>query len=70
MYFMSQTKYYSLDAGKNAVKKNLAWGLLYFPKNYTISMNERIMLERTASKTSVKFSEVQIWLDMSSKCSR
>ncbi|XP_065214315.1 ABC transporter G family member 23-like isoform X2 [Planococcus citri] len=60
-------EYYDIDSGKNAVKKNKAWGLVHFPKNYTASMNERITLREKADDASLTFSEVQIWLDMSNQ---
>ena len=41
--------------------------MLYFAKSYTASINDRIVLGRNISNATLQLSDVQIWLDMSSK---
>ena len=55
-----------MDTAKNAVKTNQVWGLIYFSKNYTASLAERIMLKEETDDISITLSEVNVWQDMSS----
>ncbi|XP_050422557.1 ABC transporter G family member 23-like isoform X2 [Adelges cooleyi] len=48
-----------------AVRKNYAWGLLYFPVNYTNSMAVRFANATRTSEYHVESSTVQAWIDLS-----
>lgn len=60
-------EYQDLDSAKLAVKKNFAWGLLYFNRNYTASLMERIQQQEGTDPIDIDLSEVEIWQDMSNQ---
>ncbi|XP_039285558.1 ABC transporter G family member 23-like [Nilaparvata lugens] len=57
--------YDSLDEGITAVKRNKAWALLYFHKNYTESLLERIDRGKKASNMSLANSLLEVYPDNS-----
>ncbi|XP_065216092.1 ABC transporter G family member 20-like isoform X2 [Planococcus citri] len=60
-------EYYDIETAKNAIKTNEVWGLIYFSKNYTASLVERIMLKEETDNVSIALSEVNVWQDMSNQ---
>jgi ABC-type multidrug transport system ATPase subunit/ABC-type multidrug transport system permease subunit len=57
--------YDDVDTALKAVRKNDAWGLLYFPTNYTTSMAVRFVNASRTSDLDVELSTVQAWIDLS-----
>ncbi|KAL4131486.1 hypothetical protein QTP88_008794 [Uroleucon formosanum] len=57
--------YDDVDTALKAVKRNDAWGLLYFPSNYTTSMAVRFVNASRTSDVDVDLSTVQAWIDLS-----
>lgn len=66
-YIFQQLHYDEVNAGLNAVKKNDAWGLLYFSHNYTTSTVARFNEASNTSSLDVELSTVPVWIDNSSK---
>jgi len=66
-FFPFQLHYNDVDTALKAVKKNDAWGLLYFPTNYTTSMAVRFVNASRTSDLDVELSTVQAWIDLSGK---
>ncbi|XP_025200629.1 ABC transporter G family member 23-like [Melanaphis sacchari] len=62
---MNILHYNDVDTALKAVKKNDAWGLLYFPTNYTTSMAVRFINASRTSDLNVELSTVQAWIDLS-----
>lgn len=62
---MNILHYDDVDTALKAVKKNDAWGLLYFPTNYTTSMAIRFVNASRTSDLDVELSTVQAWIDLS-----
>lgn len=52
---------------KEAVRKGKAWGVLHFSENYTTSIMDRLELGRLTPDKEVNNSNVELWMDMSSK---
>lgn len=63
-----QVEFDTLEEGMEAVRKNDAWGLMHFTRNYTTMLMERVNFTRGASDEAIDLSEVDIWMDMSSMC--
>ncbi|RZF39357.1 hypothetical protein LSTR_LSTR000878 [Laodelphax striatellus] len=57
--------YKNLDEGITAVRRNKAWALLYFHKNYTESLLERIDRGKKASNMSLANSLLEVYPDNS-----
>lgn len=66
-FLFQQINYDQVDTALNAVKKNHAWGLLYFPNNYTKSLAVRVKKFPRISNLYFNSSAVQVWIDYSSK---
>ncbi|XP_026813048.1 ABC transporter G family member 23-like [Rhopalosiphum maidis] len=62
---MNILHYNDVDTALKAVKRNDAWGLLYFPTNYTTSMAVRFVNASRTSDLDVELSTVQAWIDLS-----
>ncbi|XP_065204441.1 ABC transporter G family member 23-like [Planococcus citri] len=60
------TEYYDMNEARKAVKKNKAWGLIYFRKNFTASLHERLD-GKNVTEIAYELSNIQIWLDMSNQ---
>lgn len=67
MFISQQLHYDDVDKALMDVKKNHAWGLLYFPENYTRSFAVRFTKPAETPEEYLASSTVQAWLDMSSK---
>lgn len=65
--FSTQLHYDEVNAGLNAIRKNYAWGLLYFPNNYTTSTVARFNDASTTSNVDIELSTVPVWIDNSSE---
>lgn len=63
----TQLHFDDVDTALSAVKKNDAWGILYFPNNYTSSMAVRFVNASRTSDLTVELSTVQAWIDLSGK---
>lgn len=63
-----QVEFDTLEEGMEAVRKNDAWGLMHFTRNYTTMLMERVNFTRGASDEAIDLSQVDIWMDMSSMC--
>lgn len=62
-----QENYMDVQTAKRAVEKNDVWALLYFGWNYTECLMDRLNNSLRASDEVLDWSEVVIWMDMSSK---
>ncbi|KAL1131051.1 hypothetical protein AAG570_012288 [Ranatra chinensis] len=60
-------RYDEFDEAVKAARKNHVWGVLHFSQNYTASLINRIELAIMAPSYTVQHSQLEIWLDMSSK---
>lgn len=67
VFFSQQLYYNDVNTALNMVKKNDAWGLLYFPKNYTTSLAARVMDGSETTNVDLELSAVQAWIDFSGK---
>ncbi|KAI5704851.1 hypothetical protein M8J75_009432 [Diaphorina citri] len=56
-----------IESGKMAVSKNIAWGLLYFAENYTISLAERLNLGQSIDDGVVESGMIDTWIDKSNQ---
>ncbi|XP_075225710.1 ABC transporter G family member 23-like [Lycorma delicatula] len=56
-------EYETVEEGVNAVKKNKAWALLHFPKNYTEALLERLDRGSSAKNETIDSSTVEIHMD-------
>ena len=56
-----------MSTALSAVRRGQAWGSLYFPSNYSHSLQLRQREGQDASSATVDSSAVSVWLDMSSK---
>lgn len=59
--------YDSEEDGKHAIEKGWAWGAITFPSNYSDALKARIDYGRDAEEWDIKFAEMKIVMDMSSK---
>ena len=67
LYFYQQHYYESIHSATEAVKDGDAWGVVYFPVNYTDELVARMYLGKAAEQETLDGSEIRVWLDMSSK---
>lgn len=56
-----------MEAAVQATKKNVLWGVIEVPKNYTKSMLLRLTHNLKTKDPEVEASCINVWLDMSSK---
>ncbi|VVC43850.1 Hypothetical protein CINCED_3A015312 [Cinara cedri] len=64
---MKILNYNDVDTALKAVKRNDAWGLLYFPTNYTTSLAARFVNATRTSSLDVELSTVNAWIDLSNQ---
>lgn len=62
-----QVSYDSLPKAMDDAKHGIVTGVMYMAENFTESLERRIMDGRTADDEILEFSQLKIWLDMSSK---
>ncbi|KAK9499328.1 hypothetical protein O3M35_002381 [Rhynocoris fuscipes] len=55
------------ESARRGVERNHVWGYLYFSRNYTEALFERIISNLRASDESLNTSELKIWMDMSNQ---
>lgn len=64
---MLQITYDDLDTAFHDIKTGKIVGVIYMAENFTESFEERLNLGRSVSVEVVEFSQIKVWLDMSSK---
>ena len=55
------------EEAKNAIARGWAWAALSFPQNFSESLSNRVEYQKDADEYSVIFSEINIYMDNSSK---
>lgn len=64
---INKVKYQSLPVAIDAVKHGDVVGALHMAQNFSLSLEERIRLGRSVTEDVINFSEIKVWMDMSSK---
>lgn len=59
--------YDDVDSAKEGVRNGKAAGVLYMASNFTISLENRTNLGKDTEDDVLSTSEIQVWMDMSSK---
>lgn len=60
----------SLGEATEEVRRGKAWAAVHFPANFTVNLFARINDGQDASNETLVGSEVNVWLDKSSMCTR